>query len=297
MRVFFEAFVASLQTEQLQALDPETWDMSVYNKNSNMRCIGSHKATESPDDPDARLRPFPAKALLDKKMYYVQQPRLELIKLPASLTKNVKEPSKAAAKTSKAAAAAKPRKVGRVVDVDPQFRSYLQSKGFTVVQCHELLTEVDRFSSVPRKPAKTIMVKGVCPFANKTHKSNHCFVVVNERHAIIKCMDPECEGQYQEMDWQPRNDEAAPMQMEGSEPDEPGEPDSDDTANNRQAAIELLLWKLSHPYYRDKLAGDGPLGLEFIGLKQEKLESAPRARARAIAATLNTQRIAPSQAD
>jgi hypothetical protein len=39
MRLFFEAFVASMG-EELKRLPVDTWDMSVYNKNSNMRCIG-----------------------------------------------------------------------------------------------------------------------------------------------------------------------------------------------------------------------------------------------------------------
>ena len=72
-----------------------------------------------------------------------------------------------------------------------------------MIACHEIETEVDRFASVPRKPAKSITVKGVCPFTNRQHQSNHCYVVVNERRAMIKCHDEMCEGLHREMDWQP----------------------------------------------------------------------------------------------
>ena len=48
MRLYFEAFFKSLQAPELTALDSETWDLSVYNKNSNMRCIGSHSLKSQP---------------------------------------------------------------------------------------------------------------------------------------------------------------------------------------------------------------------------------------------------------
>ena len=80
MRRYFERFFESLHAPELKALDEETWDVSVCSKNSNMRCIGSHKAD---DESRTRLKPHDKYQGNQMSDYYVQQPDLDLITLPA----------------------------------------------------------------------------------------------------------------------------------------------------------------------------------------------------------------------
>jgi hypothetical protein len=89
MELFFRAFVdfksdfKSLPiSSRLKALPGNTWDMSVYAKNSLMRCIHSHKAD---DLSKTRLKShanYSGNSLAD---YFIQQPDLQLIELPSYL--------------------------------------------------------------------------------------------------------------------------------------------------------------------------------------------------------------------
>eukprot|EP01047_Picozoa_sp_COSAG01_P076944 COSAG01_NODE_13685_length_1548_cov_17.008972_1_plen_223_part_00 len=74
MELFFRAFVKSLQNPDLKALPGDTWDMSVYAKNSLMRCIHSHKA----DDPSkTRLKSHAKYSSNNLADYFIQQPSID----------------------------------------------------------------------------------------------------------------------------------------------------------------------------------------------------------------------------
>ena len=154
-------------------------------------------------------------------------------------------------------------KTTKSADVDDEIRDYLEANNMTIVSCQEL--PLDPFSS--DKPAKTINVKGLCPFAKRHHKNNHCYVIVNDTDAYIKCHDDECRGLSEKLDWVPRK-QAEPMEVDDNEDDKEMDRDS------QQAISDLIVWKMSHPSYKlnelRQAACDDmsvPLGFTFIGTR------------------------------
>eukprot|EP01043_Picozoa_sp_COSAG02_P056656 COSAG02_NODE_6750_length_3384_cov_122.398174_1_plen_234_part_00 len=164
----------------------------------------------------------------------------------------------------------------------------------TIVSCRELKQETDLFCSAPQKPAKTIGVRCVCPFAKRRHKSNHCYVIVNETGAFIKCHDEDCKDRSEKLDWVPRK-QAEPMHVADSveitdstpeqptvadEPEPEPEPSMDTGEDEKKNAIsDLLAWKISHPFYRleqlRQTAGDDmsvPLGFTLIGVRADLIK-------------------------
>ena len=180
MQLYFEAFFASLQAPELTALDSETWDVSVYNKNSNMRCIGSHKV-----DDDSRTRMQPHDKYTGAKMsdYYVQQPGLEVIALPTSMIpiaieRTASVPRARAGTTTQA-------------DIPDDLRVYLEGKGMTI---RSALTE---------NGCKIVKVNCRCPFAGREHTNNGQYVTITGNRAYLKCHGTPCQGKRQLLDWCP----------------------------------------------------------------------------------------------
>ena len=147
MQLYFEAFFASLQAPELTALDSETWDLSVYNKNSNMRCIGSHKAD---DESRTRMQPHDKYTGAHMSDYYVQQPGLEVIALPASMI-----PAVAERKASVPRANAGTTTTAHVPD---DLRTFLEGEGMAIR------------SALIENGCKIIKVNCTCPFAGRAHR-------------------------------------------------------------------------------------------------------------------------------
>ena len=203
-------------------------------------------------------------------------------------------------------------KTTKSADVDDDIRDYLEANDMSIVSCNSLPS--DLYTS--EKPAKTINVKCICPFAQRQHKSNHCYVIVNETGAYIKCHDEDCKGKSEKLDWAPRK-QAEPMQVDWreleeadsapaqpevteSDPDDPGNGNEADGGEAQQAIIDLLVWKLSHPFYRlNELRQNArddmsvPLGFTFIGTRVATIDR----RKVAVAEFMSTVKLCPNVGD
>ena len=244
MRLYFEAFFASLQAPELTALDSETWDVSVYSKNSNMRCVGSHKAD---DESRTRLEPHDQYQGASMSDYYVQQPGLDAIVLPASMIPTAPE--------HKASVPRAHTGTTTPVDIPDDLHTYLEGQGMTI---RSALTE---------NGCKIVKVNCKCPFAGREHKNNGQYVTVTGGRAYLKCFDDKCSGQRKLLDWQPAptalfhglpaaapvsTDEPTPDAMaldDSAQPPDNGGPPEPAVASAEDQISDLLAWKLSHPSY------------------------------------------------
>eukprot|EP01046_Picozoa_sp_COSAG06_P016262 COSAG06_NODE_1071_length_10820_cov_3.006995_5_plen_253_part_00 len=174
-------------------------------------------------------------------------------------------------------------KTTKTADVDDDIRDYLEANDMSIVSCNSLPS--DLYTS--EKPAKTINVKCICPFAQRQHKSNHCYVIVNETGAYIKCHDEECKDRSKKLDWVPRK-QAEPMQVDWreleeadsapvqpevteSDPDDRGNGNEADGGEAQQAIIDLLHgqgWRWC--FLVILTAGREPVRLEAPGSDHER---------------------------